>query len=273
MLALFLVFVLVERAFSPPFQQCVSGETQPKEGAAAKKDDARSQSVIFDYIRCTGEFLDRNQGTLTALATIVIAAFTGTLWVATHKQSELTRQTLVSDKRAFVFAAGFTARWEPSEREPGKYNWRFAINWQNSGETATRNLRLYSDCILMNSPITPNFDLISIRSDSPPGPGMLGPKAGGVAGNAPLLPQPAITPQDILDVQQGRRFLYLWGWARYNDVMPDTNPHITRFCWQILAHGDPIAFDASNPTGVQFYNAHLGRGNCADEECVLQGLG
>ena len=43
---------------------------------------------------CEGSFIDENNGTLTALATIAIAAFTLTLWRATTEQGRLTTAAL-----------------------------------------------------------------------------------------------------------------------------------------------------------------------------------
>ena len=118
------------------------------------------------------------------------------------------------------------------------------------------------------------FDFTYTDPASPPGPGLLGPKMPGTGGQAPHFPSAAITPQDILDIQGNRKFLYLWGWARYSDILPNTPRRITKFCWQIFVAGDPLAFNPSvDPQSIRFSNVHQARGNCADDECVLQGLG
>jgi hypothetical protein len=233
-----------------------------------------SGTVVFNYVRCTGEFLDESEGTVTAIATIVIAAFTCTLWIATSQQAQLTREAFIADKRAFVFASGVQAIYEP-DVGTGHFNWRVMPIWLNSGDTSTRNLQLYSDCFLSNAPIPANFDFNYTDPIQGPGTGMLGPKVSSAAGQSPHIPhQPALTPQDILDIQNGRKFFYLWGWARYSDGMPGTPPRISRYCWRISAAGNPLVFNPLvDPNGVRFINIHERRGNCADEECALQGLG
>ena len=102
---------------------------------------------------------------------------------------------------------------------------------------------------------------------------MLGPQSESPAGMAPRFAHPPISAQDIRDLQAGAKFLYLYGSARYSDILPGTPEHITRFCWQMVASGDPFIFDpAINPQGLTWSNIHQSRGNCADAECTLQGL-
>src|SRR5436190_374383 len=108
-----LALVFVERVFSPSFQQCINQNNSTKAGTADKETNAPSSTTIFNYVRCTGEFLDQSEGTVTAIATIVIAAFTCTLWIATSQQALLTREAFIADKRAFVFASGIQPLYEP----------------------------------------------------------------------------------------------------------------------------------------------------------------
>ncbi len=266
-------FVLIERTFSPNFQQCIATHTDNKNDGTAKKNLSPLGTTVTSYVQCSGDFLAENGEAITALATIIIAAFTCTLWVATSRQAKLTREAFVADKRAFVFASGINALYE-HDTNSGQFNWRMSTVWQNSGDTPTRGLQFYTDCFLSNSRMQPTYDFTYTDPAVPPGSGMLGPKMASTAGQAPHFPQAAITPQDIVDIQHGNKFLYLWGWARYFDTLPDTPRRITRFCWQIIISGDPVTFDPRvDPQSVRFFNVYQPRGNCADEECALQGLG
>src|SRR6202140_5078991 len=92
-------FVAGEKQFSPSFQSCLS--QQP-----ADKDDSLGAAVT-NYARCTGEFVDAHGGAITAVASLIIAAFTGTLWIATIQQGKLTfasvelaHRELVSTRRS-----------------------------------------------------------------------------------------------------------------------------------------------------------------------------
>jgi hypothetical protein len=123
-------------------------------------------------------------------------------------------------------------------------------------------------------PLPESFSFTQIDPEEPPAMAMLGPKATSKGGIAPHAAAPALTPQDILDIQSGQRFLYLWGWARYSDLLPNTPERITRFCWQIIADGNPLTFNPlMDPQGLRWSNIHQRRGNCADDECRWQGLG
>jgi hypothetical protein len=258
LLAIFVVlcalFVIAERMFSPSFQQCV--------GAAEENPSAFG--VIVSYVRCTARILQSYEALITALATLVIAAFTGTLWWATRKQAELTREALIADKRAFVFATGIYSLWELSPI--GEYNWRFRPIWQNSGDTPTKNMTMHTSCDLRNTPLPTGFDFD--QGTTRTGTGLLGPRATSMGGLAPTPPIAAVTSQNLWDVQQGRQFLYLWGWVRYFDVFPNTKQHITRFCWMVMPVGDPFTYVPNDPQHtLRFDNIHHTEGNCADDEC------
>ena len=181
----------------------------------------------------------------------------------------MTKEALIADRRAFVFPIGLNQFWE---RDPktGQYNWRLRPGLLNTGETPTRRLRFYVDCEFRNSPLPENFQFI----DGParPGKGFLGPKATLYGGLAPQLQNAALSPQDLHDIINGRKYVYLWGWIRYFDVFPGTPEHITRFCWQILVTGDPFKFvpgqvPQQDPDNLNFSYLQTAQGNCADEEC------
>jgi len=271
--ALLAILYFTERNFSPVFQGCIEKYYQTNTDASTNNDKTASISILITNIRCTGDFIDANATSITALATIIIAAFTGTLWIATSRQAQLTRDAFIADKRAFVFASGIQPFYEP-DVATGHFNWRIGAVWHNSGDTPTRSLELYTDGFLSNVEIPSTFDFNYTDPAVPPGPGMIGPKVYSGGGQAPHMPGAALTPQDIVDMQGGRKFFYLWGWARYHDTLPGTPQHITRYCWRIMAIGNPIIFNPIvDPNGVRFFNVYERRGNCADDECQLQGLG
>jgi hypothetical protein len=273
-IVLLAAFYFAERSFSPVFQACVE-KLQAADSNRIPEGDftGRWVSLAEHSIRCSGEFVETNSAAITALAAILVAAFTATLWIATGRQANLTRQAVMAGKRAFVFPTGVVALPE-SNAKSGSFDWRLVPAWENSGETPTRNLRIYTDCILTNVPLPENFSFSQIDPEEPPAVAMLGPKANSKGGIAPHTTSPALTPQDIVDIQSGRRFLYLWGWARYSDSLPNAPERITRFCWQIVADGNPLTFNPLiDPQGLRWSSIHQRRGNCADDECRSQGLG
>lgn len=210
-----------------------------------------------------------------------LAIFTYRLWKTTRdlatdaknsssEQIELARDTAQRQLRAFVYASGIEEFPEFYANNPTLIHWRVRPVWKNSGSTPTRNLRLFSDCEITTSPLPPGFDFNQLRHR--PGTGLLGPNYSSMGGLAPDPRKPAISPQDILDVQQGRKFIYVWGWARYRTVFPKSEEHITRFCWSISVIGNPLSCKVGVPPGhprrLVFGYAHHDEGNCADDECA-----
>lgn len=260
-----------ERAFSPSFKSCIAKQDNQNGSNSSKEDPSGLFGSANRYIECTGDFIDKNNGSITALATIIIAAFTATLWRATTAQGVLAREAFIADKRAFVFAAGIQGLYE-QDAATGLYNWRIGPVWQNSGDTPTRDLQLYTDGFLSNVQIPSTFDFNSIDPEFPPGPGMLGPKMISAGGQAPHFNRAPLTPQDLIDIQNNRKFFYLWGWAKYHDTLPNTPQHITRYCFRMICQGDPFTYDPTTNPSVKWFNMHEGRGNCADDGCELQNL-
>jgi len=183
---------------------------------------------------------------------------------AAEKSADIARDAMVAGERAFVFATGVKPFWERGES--GLYNWRFRPSWKNSGDTPTRNMTMHSECELRTEVLPKEFNFDHPTTEI--GVALIPPNTETGGGLAPNYPRAAITAQDILDVQSGRKFLYFWGWAKYSDVFPDTPQHITRFCWQILPLGDPFAYAPNvSPQNLTFPYVHRFEGNCADDEC------
>ncbi len=149
---------------------------------------------------------------------------------ATLRQAKLTEDALIADKRAFVFASNLEPFWihDPIS---GLYNWRLRPQWRNTGETATKNLTLHAECEIRNAPLPPVYFFNYQGEDVEKG--FIGPKAELLGGAVPHVG--AITPMDIVESQNGRRFIYLWGWVKYSDMFPNTPKHTTHFCWIITA--------------------------------------
>jgi hypothetical protein len=158
-------------------------------------------------------------------------------WSAIKEQSKLFQETLVANKRAFISADSFGQYWE-QDILAERFNWRFRPSWRNAGQTPTKNATMYVSCEVRNAPLPPGYrfefpkDEVATAFVSAEG-GLFGSVAPRIS---------AFTPQEIRDAAENRKFIYLWGWMRYNDVFPNTPQHITHFCWQIVTAGDPFGF-------------------------------
>jgi hypothetical protein len=259
-----LLFLALERGFSPSFKACINHEGQK----TAEVPDSGLSAMVDSYVHCSWAAINDNQGGITALATLAIAAFTATLWFATNQQAELTKEAFIADKRAFVFATGFTSIWE-EDKATSLYNWRFKPTLRNSGETPTKTLQMYVACEVRNTSLPPGYAFTP--QEQYIASGMMPPKFDLQGGQAPQFPGAAVTPQDIVDAQAGRKFIYLWGWIKYRDVFPKTPQHTTRYCWAILPTGDPMTFVPNTPGQppapgtLSFHSIHLPDGNSIDD--------
>jgi hypothetical protein len=180
----------------------------------------------------------------------------------------LTKEAIIADKRAFLSVTGLQQFWDEPDAN-GHYSWRFRPIWENGGDTPTKHLKIYVSCELRNSILPIGFDFT--RMDQSAGTGFMGGRSKYTGGLAPWSPGGAITPQDIIDVQAQRKFLYVWGWALYNDIFPGTPMHITRFCFDVKPSGNPFTYDPKvTPDTLRFPYLYHREGNCADDECPVQ---
>jgi hypothetical protein len=121
---------------------------------------------------------------------VYIAVFTGFLALVTLgliyvgiRQTRIVTQTFAVDKRAFVFASGIHLEWN-LDNTTGQYHWRIRPVWQNTGDTATKRLRMYSDSVFRDSRLPVRFQFI--EGEIPSGPGMIGPRSSGMGGAVPI---------------------------------------------------------------------------------------
>jgi hypothetical protein len=64
-------FVFCERFFSPSFKQCVADHQSQESSGYPKENPSGFLSPISTYVECTGDFIEKNNGAITALATII----------------------------------------------------------------------------------------------------------------------------------------------------------------------------------------------------------
>jgi hypothetical protein len=250
--------------------------------------------VIGFVFREIGIFLDSYNGLITAIATAFIAWFTlslrqstDKLWDAGERQLKLltgtsavqsrdmqdsievsrraaiaTENAFTLTQRAFVFVRD--ARIDIFKDQNGTISY-FAsrIVWENSGDTPTKNLRTHFNVVLFPTVLPDNFAFPDLNPSggilllSTTVATLIGPKASSTTMAIHIL------PDHLKDVRDGKRHLYVYGWAEYNDIFPGTKRHRTEFCHKWLISGDitaPEKFHAN----FTWYNRYNG----ADEDCI-----
>ncbi len=234
---------------------------------------------LFDWLTGAVVWASENAiifaAVISAIATCFIAGFTVVLARVTGKQAKLTkaaaeiaRDALVVGNGAFVFVPDIRWNWhtEPSDLEGDIAFYTFRPIWQNSGNTQTKNMVTMIAAEFRTSALPLDFDFTAAPNITPPA--LIGPRSSIVGGS-----EHPFSVANMEDIAAGRMFLYLWGWAKYQDIFPNTPAHITRYCCQVQAGGNLRSRPVQGKPGPFIDFIVHPRGNCADDECVAQGLG
>jgi hypothetical protein len=252
-------------SFSSDYQYCANHQGE-HQAAETNNNKAPVVDIPLSHptgltIYCVGAFANDNAPAITAIATLLLTLVTaGLVWVA---YLQLAANRIQS--RPHVFATQLSPFWE-LDQQSGRYNWRFAPTWTNSGNTATKRLRTWSHCEIRNTALPNGFNPETSTVAADIATGLIPPKSANVGGRHPLVAP--LTPQDIWDAQQGRRLIFLYGWVRYFDDFPGTREHVTRYCWRVTSFGDPFTFQPNEPQHSMTFNYLVHAvGNCADDEC------
>ncbi len=195
------------------------------------------------------------ENVVSLLTLVVVVVYTS----LTYGLLNAERESYTRVQRAFVFPAEYVFRMERAERSIG-------INavWKNGGDTPTRNLRISITEGQRKAPLPADFDFRSDDRETYGGGPLpilvLGPHASVSAVREAEIPFSAVP-----DINSGRELVYLWGYARYDDVFGA--PHLTRYCVQITSIETELTGNTSDVTGS---HVPCDRGNCADEECEAE---
>ena len=238
------------RSAEPDQSDVARGERDvPSSGLNEK---ARNRQSL---VQRTRRYFSRPENIISLLTLVALAVYTS----LTYGLLNAERESYTRVQRAFVFPAEYVLRM-------GQAKQSISINavWKNGGDTPTRNLRISITEERRNAPLPADFDFPSDDQKAYGGHPLpilvLGPRAS-ISG----IRSAQIPLSTVPDINSGKESLYVWGYARYQDVFGAS--HLTRYCTQITSIETDLAADASGVTG-----AHIpcDRGNCADEECEAE---
>ena len=216
-------------------------------------NQGQQQNAPFAIVLDAFDWVEKHNGAITAVATVVITLFTWTLWLATREQIRANR----AQERAFVFPKDIQIIEQQLAATEKTVSYAIAIQWRNSGSTPTRNMFARVSLDFFPKPMDDDFAFPDIGDDKTARL-MLGP--GAELDSVPL----QIYPDIFTLLQKGHAAHgYLWGWAEYNDIYRGTPRHRTEFCYKLRMTGD-----FANLEKVSFgYSLHH-KHNGADEECM-----
>lgn len=232
------------------------------------------QRYKTDQNQAAGETTEANRINRKTFSWVrLYTIITGVILAATIYQAWLSNKSLVGVQRAFVSVdkievAKSTLKIKtslPPTVLDVKAMWAVRPIWINDGNTPTNNLKIYLHPFVdvpmgQNDPIDP-----AVSFNAPPESTwrktFLAPhhKEGFNSIN--------INGPTLKNIPDGIKTFYVWGVAKYDDVFPFTETHMTRFCYKIMSvHGDPL--DAASDLSLEVQQCQTG--NCTDSECEKQ---
>jgi hypothetical protein len=167
-----------------------------------------------------------------------------------------TDKTMRAGERAFVFVnQSPVIQWEAAQLMDGNIVTRRAsIEWENSGNSQTKNLIVYLNCPRPQKVISSNPMTILDGNFGSNGR-LLGPKqkvAGGVC---------TYNAEELGSVQRSGAHLYIVAKATYDDIFDE--PHVTEYCGEVVS----ILGDMNNAAITPNNAVQTCGRNCADKEC------
>jgi hypothetical protein len=240
---------------SPSYEECTT-RTYQEQSIQPEDQESPYLAVMKVNFRCAGEYLDRNNAVVTALATAVIALFTFVLVLVINQQARLTKASVKIAERALteleaprVFVQINTPGLKVVDGVPpqGKGVGFGNLQWcvVNYGRTPAMILEIFSDIQIIPfeeypSVVKPRRD----QGDDLPY-GVFAPPNGGQSHDFPAIPMQAAFTQTG---PPGQPFTthspFFLGFVRYSDIFG--NRFILGFCFMfegksnawIRIHGD-----------------------------------
>jgi hypothetical protein len=126
----------------------------------------------------------------------------------------------------------------------------------NSGTTPTKDFIGAIHSVALLKPMDANYDFHDYEGGTNL---FIGAK------DSPEMRSEPIKFDDIVKAFERKEHVYIFGWANYNDVIPGTRRHVTKFCLELSIGSDPRK-NLNPPTWYNLTSFH----NCADDECNAQ---
>jgi hypothetical protein len=176
-------------------------------------------------------FLNRSDDTARATAN------------AASKSADIAKQTLIVSQRPYVRVSGFPWLWRPDFGRPGKYFYDITPIIENAGNTHTVGLQINVNSALRDTTLPDDFDF---PYTGPPGDSLIGARQTIGASHAHIL------DDDLLAIQKGEKFFFMWGTITYRAVFEGTPLYTTEFTTEInRVLGDPLdPREPGNPKGT-----------------------
>jgi hypothetical protein len=183
---------------------------------------------------------------------------------AARDSVKLSEEALIAAQRAYVAVHRINAFSKVNVTNGEVVGWDVFVVWENAGNSPTRNFLSNVNVMLSKDKLSPDWDFPDGWIDAPPA-WRNDPNAvlGTINAKSTLEGARKFIPTPMFEqVREGKIFMYIWGWATYRDVFPNTPKRVVRFGAQCIVEGDLRRSDRAS-----FQFIHLDRYNCVDNEC------
>jgi hypothetical protein len=281
---------------------CHPVSEQPSQSAANQKAPEECSALkgpILTTLVWTGDIAHKFEGLITAIFTVVLAGFTAALWRSTDKlwdagerqlkttrsvaavqarntkrQLQLAEMTAERQLRAYVYIKEFRCvKIGHTVSGPEYVALKVIPVWKNSGQTPTRNMKNHISWMFSTVRFRDEIDFVDL--DELRKLDMSGRRTYPLA----IAPGESVDAEELLiwkyDVERmgfvdGKitGWIYIWGWAEYNDVFDNTPIRRTEFCVSVEIAATDLKVGDFKAADVSF--CAVGTRNRADEECSNQ---
>jgi len=188
---------------------------------------APAHVVILSALHGATNWIEANDKGIVAVASLIIAFFTITLWRSTDEMKKVTQavhEATIAGQRAYVsvFSPHYELQLDSEHRVIGL---RLRVTWKNSGTTPASPTVAMIGATWVSS--VDQFEFGRIAQEGIKEPIVLGPGAEIQSGTVD------ISAVHVLANIKGEGHQFLWGWARYRDIFPDSAVHVVEFCFRV----------------------------------------
>ncbi len=176
------------------------------------------------------------------------------LAAAAEKSAKVAEDSLFKLQRASIFMPDINTNWHPDTEREGKFWWHFRPIFQNAGNTQTKEMTTNVVFEFRDTPLPKDFAFAPNKESSP----AIVPPHGVIFGATSTL-----TDEQIIQIQKGEKFFYIYGTVIYRDVFDGTPIHTTKFCRQIINPLGNFTRPDKEPTEM-FFSIVVPEQNTAD---------
>jgi len=242
-----------------------AGESNRKEAVTLKSDWHRPLGIPIT------EWLVAFFTLVIMASSIVYTVYAKKQWRVMRQSNEINREALESVQRAFV-TGRITGQVRTTNMD-STHAWEIDITLENSGTTPAIDTVTYYNSKAKTITEEPTEELFK-GVDTAFSPAFtIAPK-----GTQELVPP--VTGEDLIlgrdfgnVIRESTNFIpqpnmFVWGWVVYRDVFPQTEQHLTEFCWRLRSvdlPASPVSPKNSDP--VRFSWVGCKQHHCTDHDC------